>query len=166
LIQERTNNKSWLEFLSRYLPLVAWLAFISYASSDSFNAGNTSRIIGPLILWLFPNTSPESLAAIHFITRKAAHFTEYAILGILAARAFRTSGRPQVRQRWLLISVALIVVYALLDEYHQSFVPSRTGTINDSFIDIAGGLTGLMIQRRRHAVRRKNRIEEKPKQGR
>ena len=86
-------------FVSRYLPLVAWLAFISFASSDNFNAGNTSRIIGPLILWLFPQTSPETLAVIHFITRKIAHFTEYAILGFLAARAFRTSPQPLIQQR-------------------------------------------------------------------
>ena len=136
-------------FLSRYLPLVAWLAFISYASSASFSAGNTSRIIGPLVLWLFPNTSMETLATIHFITRKLAHFTEYAILGFLAARAFRTSPRPAIRQRWFLISAALVVVFALLDEYHQSFVPNRTGTIYDSFIDMAGGLTALIFLRKR-----------------
>ena len=116
-------------FLSRYLPLVAWLAFISYASSGSFSASNTSRIIGPLVLWLFPDTSMETLATIHFITRKVAHFTEYAILGFLAARAFRSSPRPAIRQRWFLISAVLVVGFALLDEYHQSFVPNRTGTI-------------------------------------
>lgn len=136
-------------FLSRYLPLVAWLAFISYASSGSFSASNTSRIIGPLVLWLFPDTSLETLATIHFITRKVAHFTEYAILGFLAARAFRTSPRPGIRQRWFLISAALVVGFALLDEYHQSFVPNRTGTIYDSFIDMAGGLTALIFLRKR-----------------
>ena len=134
---------------SRYLPLIAWLAFISFASSDEFNAGNTSRIIGPLILWLFPNTSPETLAVVHFVMRKIAHFTEYAILGFLAARAFRTSPRPAIRQRWFLICATLVVIYALLDEYHQSFVPSRTATIFDSMIDIAGGLTALLIVRKR-----------------
>ena len=66
--------------LSRYLPLVAWLAFISYASSASFSAGNTSRFIGPFVLWLFPNTSQETLLVVHMITRKLAHFVEYAIL--------------------------------------------------------------------------------------
>ena len=136
-------------FLSRYLPLVAWLAFISYASSDSFNAGNTSRIIGPLILWLFPNTSPETLAVVHFITRKIAHFTEYAILGFLAARAFWMSPRTAIRSRWFLISLILVVTYALIDEYHQSFVPTRTASLWDSFIDISGGLTALLIVRRR-----------------
>ena len=127
------------KLLSRYLPLVVWLAFISYASSDSFNASNTSRIIGPLVLWLFPNTSPETMETIHFITRKIAHFTEYAILGFLAARAFRTY------DRWFLISAVLVVVYALIDEYHQSFVPSRTASIFDSLIDMSGGLTALLI---------------------
>jgi VanZ family protein len=132
-----------VRLFSRYLPLIAWLAFISFASSDDFNAGNTSRIIGPLILWLFPNTSPETLAIVHFIMRKIAHFTEYAILGFLAARAFRTP------QRWFLICVTLVVVYALLDEYHQSFVPSRTASIFDSLIDMAGGLTALIFIRTR-----------------
>ena len=138
--------------VSRYLPLIAWLAFISFASSDDFNAGNTSRIIGPLILWLFPNTSPETLAVVHFITRKVAHFTEYAILGFLAARAFRTSPRPAIHQRWFLIGVILIVVYALLDEYHQSFVPSRTASIFDSMIDMTGGLIALIIVWKRTAT--------------
>ena len=135
-------------FLSRYLPLIIWLAFISYASSDSFSAGNTSRIIGPLVLWLFPNTTPESLLTVHMATRKAAHFAEYAILGFLAARAFRTSPKPAIRTRWFLISATMIVVYALMDEYHQSFVATRSGSIVDSFIDIAGGLTALLVVKR------------------
>lgn len=86
---------------------------------------------------------------VHMITRKLAHFTEYAILGFLAARAFSTSPRPAIRTRWFLISLALVVTFALLDEYHQSFVPSRTGSPVDSVIDIAGGLTALLIIRKR-----------------
>ena len=139
-------------FVSHYLPLIAWLAFISFASSDNFNAGNTSRIIGPLILWLFPNTSPDTLAVVHFVTRKIAHFTEYAILGFLAARAFRTSPNPAINRRWFLICAALVIVNALLDEYHQSFVPSRTASIFDSLIDMAGGLTALLIVWKRTAT--------------
>ena len=136
-------------FLSRYVPLIVWLAFISFASSGSFSAGNTSRIIGPLILWLFPNTTPETLVVVHFITRKLAHFAEYAILGFLAARAFSTSPRPAISSRWFLISATLVVAFALMDEYHQSFVPTRTGSFYDSLIDMAGGLTALLVVRRR-----------------
>ena len=132
-------------FVSHYLPLIVWLVFISFASSDSLNAGNTSRIIGPLILWLFPSTSPETLALINVCTRKLAHLTEYAILGFLAARAFRTSPHPTIKRRWFWISLALVAVYALLDEYHQSFVPSRTSSIFDSLIDTTGGLLALII---------------------
>jgi VanZ family protein len=139
--------------LSRYLPLVAWLVFISYASSDSFSAANTSRIIGPLVLWLFPNTTPETMALIHFVVRKIAHFTEYAVLAYLAARAFRTSPQPALANHWFLAALGLIVIYALIDEYHQSYVPSRTSSFHDSLIDMSGGLVMLIVLR----VRDKNR---------
>lgn len=145
--------------LSRYAPLIVWLGFISYASSDNFNAGNTSRIIGPLVLWLFPNTSPETLLGIHIFTRKAAHFAEYAILAFLAARAFRSSRSPALANRWFVASLALVVTYALLDEYHQSFVPSRSGSIYDSLIDIAGGLTVLLLLRWRSGTRRRSKFD-------
>src|SRR5258705_5804683 len=144
---------SWLQghsrasFLSRYLPLVIWIVLISFASSNEFSAANTSRIIGPLILWLLPNATTETLELVHFLTRKAGHFTEYAILAYLAARAFRTSPRAGLRRRWLLVSLILIIIYALVDEYHQSFVPSRTASIFVSMIDITGGLTVLILLR-------------------
>ena len=86
---------------------------------------------------------------VHAVTRKLAHFTEYAILGFLAARAFSTSPRPAISRHWFLISAALVVTFALGDEYHQSFVPTRTGSFLDSLIDIAGGLTALLVIRRR-----------------
>jgi len=146
---ERLPSNTPPKTISRYLPLILWLGFISFASSGSFAASNTSRIIGPLVLWLFPNTSPETLLVIHMITRKVAHFTEYAILGLLAARAFRGSPRSGLRSRWFIVSLVLIIAYALIDEYHQSFVPSRTASIYDSFIDMAGGLTALIIVWRR-----------------
>ena len=138
-------KQSLARFLSRWVPLVLWMGFISFASSVEFSAANTSRIIGPLVLWLFPNTSPPSLELIHWCVRKLAHLSEYALMGILAARAFRTSPRRLFHRRWFLISICLIVVYALLDEYHQSFVPSRTASIFDSLIDTIGGLVALFV---------------------
>jgi VanZ family protein len=129
----------------RYAPLIAWMLLIFLASTGELSASNTSRILRPLLLWLFPDISEESLAGAHFFARKAAHFTEYAVLGFLAARAFVTSSHERLRGRWFLLALLLVVIYSLSDEYHQSFVASRTGSIYDSFIDIAGGLTALAV---------------------
>jgi len=144
------QRRSATRFLTHYLPLLIWLACIFFASTSEFSASNTSRIIGPLVLWLFPNTSPETLDIIHGITRKLGHFTEYALLAFLAARAFRTSSKSLLRYRWFVVAFALVAVYALFDEYHQSFVPSRTASIIDSFIDMSGGLTMLLLIWKRH----------------
>src|SRR5262245_5091870 len=146
---ERLPFKTSSKTISRYLPLIAWMAFISFASTGNFSASNTSRIIGPLVLWLFSDTSPEAMVTIHCVVRKIAHVLEYALLALLAARAFRGSPRETVRTRWFLASLVLVIVYALLDEYHQSFVPSRTSSIYDSLIDMAGGLAALIAVRYR-----------------
>jgi VanZ family protein len=129
----------------RYAPLFLWLAFIFFASTAEFSASNTSRIIGPLLRWLFPNISEEQLQFAHFMTRKAAHFTEYAVLAWLAARAFITSSAAALKRHWFPVSLLLVIIYSLLDEYHQTFVPSRTGSVYDSLIDMAGGLTALLL---------------------
>lgn len=116
------------------------MALIYLASSDEFSASHTSRILKPLLIWMFPHISEERIAVVHFLVRKLTHFTSYAVLGVLAVRAFVGSSRWVLREHWRLASVLLIVTYALLDEFHQSFVPSRSASIFDSLIDIAGGL--------------------------
>lgn len=141
----------------RYGPAVAWACFVLFASSASFSAPNTSRIIRPLLVWLFPGITEATLTQAHFLVRKAAHFTEYAVLALLAVRAFRTSSRQALRQRWWLASFALVAVVALVDEWHQSFLPSRTGSIYDSLLDMTGGavaltLAALMLARRRKKI--------------
>lgn len=138
------RGHSWRSRLWRYGPLALWLGFIFYASTGAMSASETSRIIGPLLRWLFPDLSAASLAQAHFVTRKLAHFAEYALLALLAARAFITSSQATLRRAWFAASLLLVVACASFDEYHQSFVPSRTGTVRDSLIDIAGGFTALM----------------------
>ena len=128
----------------RYGPVIIWMAFILLASSSGFSAINTSRIVRPLLVWFFPDITEETINLTHFLVRKAAHVIEYAILGWLTARALSTSSRKYLRQRWLLAGLLPILSVALVDEYHQSFVPSRTGSVYDSAIDIAGGLLGLL----------------------
>lgn len=81
----------------------------------------------------------------HFLTRKAAHFSEYAVLAFLARRAFISSSSSFIERNWFQLGLILVVVYALLDELHQRFEPTRTASIYDSAIDVAGGLTVLLI---------------------
>src|SRR3954466_16103438 len=97
----KEQSPAW-RFIRRYGPLLAWIAFIFFASTGEFSADNTSRIIGPLLRWLFPSISEGQLAFAHFLVRKAAHFTEYAILAWLAARAFSTSSVRMLHRRWFL----------------------------------------------------------------
>lgn len=137
------EKQSWRRRLWRYGPLVAWTCFVLYASSGNFSAPNTSRIIRPLLLWLFPDISDASLVYVHFLIRKGAHFSEYALLALLAARAFRTSHREKLRRRWWLAAFGFVACVALTDEYHQSFLPTRTGTIYDSLLDMTGGAVAL-----------------------
>ena len=138
------ERQSVQQRLWRYGPLIIWMAFIFFASTSEFSASKTSRFIRPLLLWLFPNITDAKIALVHTLTRKAAHFTEYAVLGLLAARAFSVSSHQWIQRAWFQVATVLIVVYALTDEYHQTFVPSRTGSIYDSGIDIAGGLVALI----------------------
>ena len=106
---------------------------------------NSSRIVRPLLLWLFPDISEARIQLAHLVMRKAAHFTEYAVLGWLAARAFATSSRELLRRYWFFVGLLLVVFQAVIDEYHQSFVATRTGSPYDSLIDIAGGLFALIM---------------------
>ena len=142
-------------FLWRYGPLVAWTCFVLFASTASFSASNTSLVIRPLLLWLLPGITDARIDEVHFFVRKTAHFTEYALLALLAARAFRTSSRPALKRRWWLASFALVAAVSLLDEYHQSFLPSRTGSIYDSLLDMTGGATALACAALLLARRRK-----------
>lgn len=135
-----TSQRVW-----RYGPLLLWILFISFASTGEFSAANTSQIFRPLLLWILPNLSEARLEAVHFLTRKAAHFTEYAVLAFFARRAFITSSNAFIQRQWFQLGLVLVVIYALLDELHQRFEPTRTASIYDSAIDVVGGLTVLLI---------------------
>jgi VanZ family protein len=131
--------------LSRYGPVVLWAALIFIFSSGLFSGSNTSTIVRPLVQWVYPSISEGGLALVHGLIRKASHFVEYAILALLAARAFRTSSRDFLRNHWFAVALTFVALYALSDEFHQSFVSSRTASIYDCLIDTAGGLAALIV---------------------
>jgi VanZ family protein len=155
-----TNAKPSL--LRRYAPLIGWMTVIFFASTGEFSADNTNLLVQPLLRWLFPHITNEQIIGFHFFLRKCGHFTEYAILGLLAARAFTASSNARLRRSWFVAALVLICVYALTDEYHQSFVASRTASIYDSLIDMSGGFVALLAVAAWRKRRRRSRKHEIP----
>ena len=131
-------------FLRYWLPVLAWMLVIFVASTDLMSAQHTSRFIGPFLLWLNPEISPETIAAVQFSIRKAAHVTEYAILAALLLRALH-GGIRGVRFSHVIVALGVASTYAALDEYHQSLIASRTGSPIDVVIDASGALLGVVI---------------------
>jgi len=132
-------------FVRYWLPVVLLLVAILTFSVDAFSDFNTRGRINRLIVWLFPDIRGRTLIQINHFIRKAAHFTEYAALTLLLFRAFRADSPALWRLRWAVYSISIVIVWALIDEFRQSFVPSRTGTIYDSMIDTAGGVFALLV---------------------
>lgn len=145
IVQPTADHATRPRSFSRFAPLIVWLAVIFMASTGEFSAANTGSWLEPLLRWFSPHISHESIALVHLLVRKMAHFTEYAILALLAVRAFSTSPNERLRRTWFVGAFLLVSLYAFSDEFHQSFVPSRTASVYDSLIDIAGGTTVLML---------------------
>ena len=115
-------------------------------------------MLRPLIHWIAPAASEETIALVHAGIRKLAHLTEYAVLGALVVRALEG---PQSRPQIVLRALAICAAYAALDELHQRFVPSRTGAELDAAIDLAGAAFGVALRAvgARDARRRPSRPE-------
>lgn len=97
----------------------------------------TSYFILPVLQWLLPHASIETITLIHLIIRKCAHLTEYFIFSILILRAIRGESR-EWKLRLAVITVAIATAYACTDELHQLFVPGRGASVYDVLLDAAG----------------------------
>jgi VanZ family protein len=110
-------------------------------SGDLGSASNTGR----LLHWLLPTLSPAQFELVHFYVRKGVgHIGDYGFLYFLWFRAFRAhlgyrSGRA------FLCSLGLCLAVALLDEGHQSLLTSRTGSLRDVGLDLAGSCGAALI---------------------
>jgi VanZ family protein len=76
-------------FLKYWLPVLLWMTLIFSASGDTKSFARSSRILGPLLHWLFPHLPEDTVNLIVFFARKGAHLTEYAVLALLLWRALR-----------------------------------------------------------------------------
>ncbi len=128
------------DFFKYYLPVILWMAFIFWMSTGTFSAENTSSYLEMVLRFFHPKISAVDMNFIHTIVRKLAHLTEYFIMGILFFRAYRGPSVERWKWRWSLYALLSLAIWAAGDEFHQSFVSTRTASIKDVFIDTAGGV--------------------------
>lgn len=135
-------------FIKYWLPVLLWMGLIFSGSGDTHSFNRSSRIIAPLVRWLFPHIFEDHLELIVLGARKCAHLTEYAVLAILFWRARRKPVKRDPRPwSWRLAGAAILFValYAATDEWHQSFVPNREGCVRDVLIDTTGAALGMVL---------------------
>lgn len=118
-------------FLRYWLPVLCWVALIFFLSS-------------------IQGSSLSDFGSLDFFVKKGAHITEYAILYLLI---FRAIGTLVVPRKALVIAAIVSVLYAISDEYHQTFVPLREGTARDVVIDSIGAFLMYLFLHRRHGRR-------------
>jgi VanZ family protein len=126
-----------------------WTVIILLASSDLFSSSHTGSLISTLLTAIVGHPLPdESFATVHWALRKSGHLLAYGLLGALWFRAIRAE-RAGWKWTWSAGAVALAMAVAVTDEWHQTFVPSRTGTPGDVLIDMIGAAIGTFRPRRR-----------------
>lgn len=130
------NNK---KLVLAWLLLVLWMIFIFYMSSCNGNvsSGQSGTIAYVLHNILSINYSDKLI----FIIRKCAHVSEFFILGILVINLV---SKYNVKHIYF-ISFIICVLYASSDEFHQLFVPGRSGQVTDVLIDLIGVVLGLLL---------------------
>jgi len=156
--------KPFTRNLRYWLPVLFWLGVIAYESfrlSSDVTGGWLWRILHFLDIRL----SAHHFSQLHHLLRKAGHLTGYGLLcvllfrswyhtlfdidgpGIAGTRLGRRTGTDTARLRWRCIALALgmTLLTAVLDEWHQSFDMSRTGTYRDVVLDFVGAVCFLAI---------------------
>jgi VanZ family protein len=125
-----------------------WLTLIVIESSAVFSSENTGRLLYPILHFLF-GVDPFEFLHWHFYLRKSGHVIGYAILSILLFRAWRVTIPVPVRPRWSIvwarIAFFMTALVASLDEWHQSYLPSRTGNVRDVLLDSTAALGAQIL---------------------
>jgi VanZ family protein len=134
--------------LKAWIAAILWLIVIAIESSNLASSNNTSRILYPLLHFLF-GTDLARFEHLHFYIRKGGHVFGYGLLSILLFRAWRET-LPVVNGarwtlRWTTLAVLGTALVASLDEWHQSFIPSRTGTPWDVLLDTCAGIAAQIL---------------------
>jgi VanZ family protein len=133
--------------LKAWIALILWLIVIAIESTAYLSSQNTSRFLYPLLHFLF-GIEYARFEPFHFFLRKAGHVFGYGLLSILFFRAFRetltVASGARWTFRWANIAVLGTALVASLDEWHQSYIPTRTGTVHDVILDTCAGIAAQL----------------------
>jgi VanZ family protein len=145
-----SDRTTWRRILD-WVPAALALAMIAGESTATMSADNTSHWLLPLWVHLFGPISASRWAEIHHLIRKMGHLAGYGMVSVCFFHGWRTSLRVAaggVRSMWrgaALLAVASTLLVACGDEYHQSFLPSRTSSPVDVGIDLAGAILAQLL---------------------
>jgi VanZ family protein len=125
-----------------WLPTFLWLCLQAAFSTDTFSAEHTGSVLWAIVHALYPGISASQFASLHFFVRKTAHFTTYGLLSVVAFYSWKATlpARERWTLRWSALALALTLVAGSLDEFHQSFVPSRGASARDVLLDVTGAV--------------------------
>ena len=127
-----------------YAAVILWMVFMSGLSTDHFSSAHTAPFTTALLLKFLPSLTRLGIETIDLVVRKAAHITEYFIFALLLMNVLNNRSGLS-RRRQLTWGIILGVIYAVGDELHQSFVPSRSPSVGDVLIDTIGFVSGAFF---------------------
>ena len=145
-----TRYQRWIAATLTAVLIVAGAIFFFSAQPGQDSSDLSASLTVRLLQWFHPGYAGLAeaeksalLEAWHTVVRKAAHFSEYVLLGACLTAFFHALHRA--KPRWLKGLVALLIcaLYACTDEVHQMFVDSRGPAFTDVLIDTAGALAGI-----------------------
>lgn len=139
-------------FFLYWLPVLLWMALIYSASGDSKSVQRSDGLLAQFFAWLNISVTSGQLEMLRWFIRKGAHVTEYFILALLWWRALRV-GREGWSAKTAAGAFLICFLYACSDEFHQTFVKDRSGSIIDVLIDTLGasialGLVWALLRRK------------------
>lgn len=132
------------------LLLCTFFIIFGFSSQNGEKSGGISRKVTETILKVSSNYNKleegEKEVVLHrteSIIRKIAHFSIYAVVGFLLMGLLSTY---KIKDKWrIIITIIIGILYAMSDEFHQSFSPGRTPKITDVYIDTLGIILGALL---------------------
>lgn len=138
------TKKFSVKFLVLCLLTVLVTGFIwSNSLADGESSGALSKKVTELLCDIIGEVPQEDFEQTHHFVRKAAHFSEFALLGVLYTLIkIKLDGKSV--SSLLFFSVSCTLFTAVTDEFIQSFT-GRGSSVRDVMLDFAGALTGILL---------------------